>query len=133
MIYYAKKTDNQCNFNGIEVFDPARLAPALRKLKDGTLLEVTIRRRQKTRTNPQNAYYHAVIVELLGDYLGYEHEEMHDIIKNKFLIFYDDKGLPNRKSTAELTTVEMEELNERCRRWAAVDFGVSIPLPNEEI
>ena len=133
MIFYAKKTDKDCNFKGIDIFDPAKLGPALRKIKDGTLLEVVIRRRQKTRTNPQNAYYHGVVVEMLSEHLGYEHDEMHEIIKSKFLMYYDHNNLPHRKSSAGLSTVEMEDLLEKCRRWAAVDFGVNIPLPNEEV
>lgn len=88
---------------------------------EGKRVTVTVGRQGKSRTLPQNNYLHGVIIKTLSDYLGYEPKEMKGIIKWHFGI----------KHTADLTTVEAEELYERIRRWAAQEFNVVIPDPDQ--
>ena len=77
----------------------------------------------------QNEYYWGVVLETLSD-TGYSTEELHEIFKFKFL---QDKIKHHSiiKSTSQLDTKEMEEYLENIRRFASLELGISIPLPNE--
>ena len=76
----------------------------------------------KNRSNPQNSYFHGVILPVLSEYTGYSNDEMKGVVKWKFGI----------KSTAALTTLEFEKFCEDVRRWASAELGCDIPEPNEE-
>jgi hypothetical protein len=98
---------------------------------EGKRGELTVRQPKKQRSLSENAYYHAVIVAMLSEFTGYEKEEMHEILKWKFLRYVDDRGIERARSTTELSTVEAEEYYERIRRWASIDLHLYIPLPGE--
>jgi methylaspartate ammonia-lyase len=79
-----------------------------------------------------------VVYKILSDELGYTCDEIHEIMKAKFLkewvtIKTKDKAeeVEVVKSTTSLKTNEMEAYLDRIRQWAAIDFGISNPLPNE--
>lgn len=96
----------------------------------GKRVNVTIRKWKCTRSNNQNNYYFGVVCKVLGDYFGYTEEEMHDALKYKFL----RKGacdIETVQSTTKLNTAEFEEYLENVRRWAAIEYNVIVPLPNE--
>lgn len=82
---------------------------------------ITVRRAATLRSMSQNRYYHAVVIKLLAEHMGYRPDEMHTLIKQMFHV----------ASTASLETDAFERLLEDIRAWAATDFGVTIPLPNE--
>ena len=87
------------------------------------------------RSMNENNYYWAVIVKILGDHFGYTPEEMHEALKFKFLRI-ENPGKPTTvRSTAseDFTTIDAETYYENIRRWAAIEYGVVIPLPNEGI
>lgn len=87
--------------------------------------------RYSMRSDKENRYYWAVIVKTLADFCGYTSEEMHEALKWQFLKVVTP-GKPNKvRSTSDLTTVEAEEYYESIRQWAAQEYGVIIPLPNE--
>ena len=97
---------------------------------EGRRVEVVVRKERSQRSNHQNNYYWGVVLPVLGDYFGYESEEMHDALKMKFL----RRGacdLETVKSTAKLNTAEFEEYLEKVRRWALSDYNIVVPLPNE--
>lgn len=52
--------------------------------KKNVLWEVKIEPLKKTRTLQQSRYYWAIL-EMIGDYLGYTSEEVHELFKNEFL------------------------------------------------
>lgn len=86
-----------------------------------TLWQVDIRPKKSKRTLEQNSRYHKLITEL-GKHLGYEHDEMHDLVRWKFLrnrIEIEGEALPLLKSTTKLNTAEMVELQEAIERWGA--------------
>ena len=84
----------------------------------------------KLRTLRENKYYWGVVIPILGSNLGYDKDDMHEALKWHFL--RDDFGtLPTCKSSAKLTTTEFEDWMVAVRRWAAVEFGLNIPAPNE--
>lgn len=96
----------------------------------GQRVEVIIRKPRTKRSDVQNSYYWGVVIELLSKELGYDKDEMHEILKYKFLQS-NAMGMPYVKSTTKLSTGEFEEYLEKIRRWAAEFLNINIPLPNE--
>lgn len=106
----------------------------------GKEIEVTIRRKRKHRSDPQNRYYWGVVVEMIragmkdmGDELT--PDQVHEFLKWRFLraqridettgeILYEYAG-----STTKLGTIQFSEYVEKCCQFAAEMLGVSIPLP----
>ena len=106
-------------------------------------IELTVKKLYKKRSNMQNAYYHCVIVGFFRD--GWEatqgemisHAKAHEILKfncNYSEIINKKTGeiLRHSKTTTKLTTVEMEEYNENCRKFIFEWFGITVPLPCEQ-
>lgn len=92
----------------------------------------------KNRSNPQNKYYWGCVVQILSDELGYTPNEIHEIIKYKFLTsklpIETKKTRVNvgiLKSTTDLDTKEFEELMSKVRQWASIELGIYITEPNE--
>lgn len=111
---------------------------------EGKEIEITIAKKRKIRSNPQNAYYHGVVVELLKQAIRKEwgeiwnSEKCHELLKNRFLYFEkvnEETGevikLP--KSTTECTTSEFEDYMVECREFLLEWFNVDCPLPGEQI
>jgi len=96
----------------------------------GQRVEVIIRKPRTKRSDVQNSYYWGVVIELLSKELGYDKDEMHEILKYKFLQS-NAMGMPYVKSTTKLSTGEFEDYLEKIRRWAAEFLNINIPLPNE--
>jgi len=88
-------------------------------------VEMVLRKPKKQRSIPQNSYYWGVIVKLLSEHLGYYPEEIHGIIKFKFVYTKDED------STRDLSTYEFSEFTEQIIEWAAQEFNLVIPYPNE--
>ena len=83
-----------------------------------------------TRSIQQNRYYHGVVCKLIADHTGYSGDEIHQLLAEQFLS-YEKGGKSFVRSTTKLKTAEFENYLESCRRWAAMDLQVYIPLPNE--
>lgn len=88
----------------------------------------------KVRSNNQNRYYHGVVVKILSDDTGHTTEEMHEILKAKFLgrkfVTIGSVEVEVTKSTTDCTTEEFEHYLEQIRAFAATNLGIRIPLPN---
>lgn len=101
--------------------------------REGKLVQITVSESGKPRSPNQNAYYHGVVVRMLADELGYDPEEMHGILKWKFLprqfVAFGGEQMEVTKSTTKLTTGEFEEYLERIRVFAATELAIRIPLP----
>lgn len=110
-----------------------RMSDYIKTLKNGTHLNVTIKKHKKERTNPQNAYYWSVIIPILGDHFGYDKIDMHEALKAKFNSKPNpiDDNLWIAESTTKLSTVEFNEYLDVIKRWASMDHGVYLPEPNE--
>lgn len=88
----------------------------------------------KHRSLNENSYYHGVVIDILSSELGYTHDEMHEVIKWKFLahpIELKGQKVMTAVSTASLSTSEFEGLMAKIRTWASMELGIYIPEPNE--
>jgi len=101
-------------------------------------VEVVVKTPDKSRSNNQNRYYWGVVLKLIADHTGYSIDELHEILKGIFLrkrIELETKnGISEQfisKSTAELTTAEMETYLSNIRQWSSLELGCYIPEPNE--
>ena len=99
---------------------------------------VSVKKQRNNRSNMQNNYYWACIVQPLGQELGYFPDEMHDTLKVKFAsewqsIEINDKivGLQTVKSTANMNTKDFEVYADQIRIWALTELGIRLMLPNE--
>ena len=99
---------------------------------------VDVKKQRNNRSNMQNNYYWACIVQPLGESLGYFPDEMHDCLKLKFSsewqsIEINDKqiGLQTVNSTARMNTKEFEVYADQIRIWALTELGIRLMLPNE--
>lgn len=105
--------------------------------KNGTHLEIIIRKFRSKRTLEQNAYYWGVVVNILADHFGYETEEMHEELKRLFNPIESKitPGVMIGGSTTKLSTEEFycgeTSYVERICRWAATEHGVYIPPPKK--
>lgn len=93
-------------------------------------VEVIVRRKRSQRSLKENDYYWGVVVKLIADYTGMLDEEAHEALKWKFLRKQTGK-METVRSTASLSTKEMEDYLEKIRVWTLTDLGLKIPLPNE--
>ena len=99
---------------------------------------VDVKKKRNTRSNMQNNYYWKCIVQELGDFTGFFPDEIHDILRAKFLnewqmIDVNDKKIGVNKigSTTALNTKDFEVYTEQIRIWALSDLGIRLMLPNE--
>jgi len=91
---------------------------------------VSVKKKRKQRSNPQNRYLWGCIYKLVSDHTGYTAEECHQIFTEKF-ISYEKNGRQFVRSTTKLTTKEFEEYAEKIRRLASMELQLYIPEPNE--
>ena len=111
---------------------------------EGKVIVMTIQKKKKQRSSPQNKYYWGVIIptwqDLLYDEWGeyYTKEQTHEFLKVNFNcedVVNEDTGevLKRIKSTTENSTTDMEIYHDICRKKAFEFFGAVIPLPNEDL
>lgn len=113
------------------------LTTALAAMRDGDV-ELRIERKRAARSLNQNAWYWGVIVEMLAEHTGYTPDEIHEVLKAKFipkrLALADGNGEIKDEfviggTTTRMNTLEFGEYCEAIRRWAAEDLDVVIPDP----
>lgn len=95
---------------------------------------VEIKRHVNKRSLSQNALYHRWI-DIISEYTGYEHDEIHDFFKAKFLppVIIEVGGDRHvSRTTTKLTTSEMTNYMDRVYRFSVADIGVTLPLPDDD-
>jgi len=99
---------------------------------------VKVKKQRNNRSNMQNNYYWACIVQPLGESLGYFPDEMHDTLKVKFATVWQSIEINERQiglqvvnSTARMNSKEFEIYAEQIRIWALTELGIRLMLPNE--
>ena len=116
--------------------DKQTLYSYLKELQGGYIVKVS--KQRNNRSNMQNNYYWACIVQPLANELGYFPDEMHDTLKVKFASLWqsievNDKqiGLQKVKSTAKMNSKEFEIYADQIRIWALTELNIKLMLPNE--
>jgi hypothetical protein len=100
---------------------------------EGKKVELVLKKSSSVRSLQANSYYWAVVVKILADHCGYDSDEMHEILKHKFLssAVPDEHGLIRVRSTAALNVDEFIQYTNRIVIWAAQDLQVYIPDPSQ--
>jgi hypothetical protein len=115
--------------------DKERLYNVLKGLKSIPYL-IELRVNRNNRSIPQNKFYWGVVINILSNHTGFEPEEVHEVLRAKFLKYRTvvfEEEIEVTKSTKNLDTKEFEEYLEKIRMFAAQELDVQIPLPNEVI
>lgn len=95
-----------------------------------------IPKQARYRTSPQNRYYWGVVLAMFAEFTGHTDKEIHAWMKSEFLTYdepFRDKVLHITRSTADLSTVEFEEYLSDCRMFMSLEYGCTVPLPNESV
>lgn len=118
-----------------------RLAAVLSRM-EGKRIILTVREQKRRRSLNQNAYYWGVVVEMVTGMFreagnNVNPEEVHEFLKlrvgklSRVMVTPHGEVVKSLASTTSLSTQEFEVYLEKVRAWAA-EFGLVIPLPNEE-
>jgi hypothetical protein len=99
------------------------------------LHDIIIRKHKKDRSIQQNRYYWGVCLKIISDEIGHSVEELHQMMKLRFLLEKEVEIAGEKygiaKSTTKLTTAEFETYLENIKRFAAAELGIYIPDPHE--
>lgn len=135
-----------------DVYDNGKLSKVHQKtLFDDTLkhyagktIRIKIAKWTKSRSLPQNRYYHGILITQVIDALvdnGIDRHELnseivHDMLKMKFLkkelISEHGEVIEYVQSTAKLTTEEFSIYIDDIVRWCAETLSYVVYLPNEQ-
>jgi len=113
--------------------NPKRLESQLKKLDD-TSVVVDVYKHIPKRSGALNQYYWKVVVSILGEELGYSKEEMHEVLKAKFLYKKEQIGgewVRISLSTTNLNNKEFIEYVDKIKMFASMELSIYIPDPNE--
>lgn len=112
---------------------------------DQAKVTVEIKSRRKPRSLPQNNLFHAycgIIASETGNGLDVVKSTLKAMYCQKPFLDGDGNEVVNEKTgevlgyiqdTRDLSTIEMAELTESTRLFAAEWFGIELPLPDEQI
>ena len=111
-----------------------RVIELIRTLDPDREWVVEVRRKTKQRTLSQNRWLW-MCHQILADDTGNHIDDIHDIIKEKFLtprvvVFNDVEH--RTYSTQNLTTVEWGEFMEKYYAFAASELGIMFPHPDDQ-
>ena len=116
--------------------DKKMLFDFLKSLENNYIVEV--KKKRDTRSTKQNSYYWKCIVQELANSLGYFPDEMHDILRSKFLSEWEMIEINEKKiginkigSSRNLNTKAFEVYADQIRIWALTELGVRLMTPNE--
>ena len=104
---------------------------------EGKRIVITISKAKSQRTVMQNALYW-VYVTMIANELGYDKNEMHEVIKFKFMKcekINEKTGevMQYLKSTTDLSKSDFADLISDLQRWAAESLGIVLPEPGQQI
>ena len=116
--------------------DKQNLINYLKEIENNYLVDV--KKQRNTRSNMQNSYYWACIVQPLSNELGYFPDEIHDLLKVKFSSQWDSIEVNDRnvgiqviKSTSRMDSKAFEIYADQIRIWAMTELGIRLMIPNE--
>lgn len=115
--------------------DKRKLFEILKSRKLKTYV-IEIKEAKEKRTLNQNSYYW-VCLGIVGKHCGYTSDEMHELMKFKFLgvqemsIKHTGEVLKSLKSTSKLNTLEFTAYIENIRNWSLNELDCYLPTPEE--
>jgi hypothetical protein len=129
--------------------DIGRVLHEIETLPEDKSWRVTIEEHKAERSNPQNNYYHGVVLEKIAEAWGVETEEAHEWLCGTRW-GWKDKKVPKKPSNPDgieskpkrttttgydgkrsvLNKVQFEEFVEFARRFAATKLNIFIPDPD---
>lgn len=115
----------------LEFTDPERLKQFLLLNTGEMFVNIGKNKRNKQRSNNQNAYYWSIVLQLISDHTGETVEDLHDHFRVRFLMRGEKFARP--VSTTSLSVSEFEDYLSKIRMFASQDLNVFIPLPNENL
>lgn len=111
---------------------------------EGKEVEIIVKRKKKSRSNPQNAYLHGCLIPSFRQALnevGYNeiktNEQCKDLLKALFLqydLINESTGevIKTFKNTSELSTIEFMEFVDKAIDYAKQNLNYTIFPPNEQ-
>lgn len=104
---------------------------------EGKRVKIIIEKLKSQRSLQQNKYWWACVT-ILSNELGYTKEEMHEILKFKFLkrekvIERNGEVLEYIESTAKLSKGDFSDVTSEMIRWASQSLSIILPIPNEQL
>lgn len=115
------------------IMDTARYAIPGTQLKVEVSVYNEKREKERTRTEQQNKYYHKLL-DIICDYTGSDHRELHEDLKFKFLAYpyvREDKEYWIIKSTKDLTSKNFGDFLEKVFNWAVTEHGLVLPSSSD--
>ena len=120
--------------DGVLVYDNDRYARTIiSKYEDEPKVRIIVEKERGTRTLKQQAYYWGVVLKYIAEYMGEREEDVHEIMKSKFLRkrrVWRGSELTILKSTTELTSDEFGVYIERVIQEGS-ELGVEIPMADK--
>lgn len=119
-------------------YEKKAIARWISTFKNGTKIDIVIRKHSEKRSNKQNRYYWGTVIPILADFFGHDNpEDMHEDLKLKFNPM-KSKIEPDKiigGTTTKLSTVDFYSADtsyiERICRWASIEFSIFIPPPKK--
>jgi len=98
---------------------------------EGKRIEATVKRESNTRTGQSNRYLWGVVYAIISEHTGYDPEQVHDAMKEKFASKRLDNGLMITERTSKMDTVRFSRYVDDIKRWSAEFLGCYIPEAGE--
>lgn len=112
---------------------------AIEELRLDKPIVVTIEPYKKKRSLSQNALLwkrHTEITNAISEYTGYSAEDVHEILKQKFLqptILEINGQIVKRYSSKNLTTAEMTKFMDQIEAFAQTELGIILTNPEDRM
>lgn len=113
---------------------------------EGKEIELTIQKKRKVRSTPQNSYYWGVVLPIVQDGLKDATGEVRDLNsihyqillplmapKREIVNIETGEVITERITSSEMTTTEFSEYVMEIQAWGSEFLGIQIPNPNEQI
>lgn len=114
--------------NGNLVFDnPEAFAVAKSLIPEGKRFELTLDKERVARTTQSNKYLWGVVYAIISEHTGYDPEQVHDAMKEKFASQRLESGLMITERTSKMDTIRFSKYVDDIKRFAAEFFGLNIP------
>jgi hypothetical protein len=113
--------------------DKPKLVDYISTITENTYVNVEITIKENKRTNKQNKLWWSWM-KIISNELGYTKDEIHDILKYKFLLreeIIDGETNQYVKSTSTLTKKEFNELTTKVFYWSNETLGINLPTDDE--